>query len=40
MKNELDKMGFHIVIRHVKCNMNEMDIVAFYLGPNLGKQKW
>lgn len=38
IRNELTKLGFSIGRRLVKRYMQEMDIVAFYPGPNLSKR--
>lgn len=39
IKNELHKLGFKAVGRRlVKRYMREMDICAFYPGPNLSKR--
>lgn len=38
IKNELLKLGFKVGKRLVKRYMQEMDIVAFYPGPNLSKR--
>ena len=38
IRNELIKSGFKVDIRLVKRYMEEMDIMAFYPGPNLSKR--
>jgi putative transposase len=38
IRNELNKLGYEIGRRLVKRYMEEMDIVAFYPGPNLSKR--
>lgn len=38
IRNELVKLGFNVGRRIVKRYMAEMDIVAFYPGPNLSKR--
>jgi len=38
MRNELLKLGYPVDRRIIRRYMNEMDIVAFYPGPNLSKR--
>ena len=38
IRNELEKFGFFIGIKRTRHYMREMDIIAFYPGPNLNKR--